>query len=164
MRNSLFATVLGLTALLLFISQASWSKEPQPKPLVIELKDSSTINFSILKPGFITLSLVPDRNTADSARMIARLSLTGEGCIAGYKGTLNYNKNSSESLFNYFSTEGSWGSTVTLVIYQDKKTNELSITLNGETIKVQTQGRAKFLRAEGIPAPITINSIEHNNN
>lgn len=165
MRNSLFAAVLVLVASLLAISQTSWAKEPQPKPLVLELsKGSSTINFSIIKPRPITLSFVPERDTTTSARIIASLLLTGEGCIAGYKGTLNYNKNTRESLFNYLSTEASWSSPATLVVSQDKKTNELSITLNGETVKVQTQGRAKFLRVEGIPTPMTINSIEPNNN
>lgn len=156
MPNHFKSLVFALTAALFITSQGTCARENVPKPLIIDVRDSPIISFSIPHPASVTLSLLPSRN---SDRAIGYIHLTPEGCIAGYKGKLDYVKNDRERLFSYFTTETPWSNSGTLIIAQNKETNELSISLNGEMLKVYPQGRAKFLRVEGVPSPITINTV-----
>jgi hypothetical protein len=157
MPNRLKPFVFALTTALFITSQGTCARENAPKPLIIDVRDSPTISFSIPHPASIKLSLLPSRN---AYRAIGYIHLTQEDCIIGYKGKLDYIKNDRERFFSYFSTETPWSNTGTLIISQDKETNELSVTLNGEMLKVQPQERVKFLRVEGTPPPITIDNVD----
>lgn len=150
--------IFALTLLLIF-NQCVSAGEKKVKPQLINLKDSAQISFSIPDKKYIHLKLLPNKSDAHD-NITANLYLTGEGCTMGYKGVLNYKKNDKETLFTYFTKETSWDSIGTLIVTQDKKTNDLSITLNGETIKVSPKRHANFLSIDGNPPSIKIESIE----
>lgn len=151
---------LFLAALLAIIAQGSYAAQKNEKPQIISLADSPKITFSIPAGSRATFTFLPSRYTENYAQLLGNLLLKDEDCNTGHQGVITYRKTDRENLFAYFAKEIPWGSTATLTINRDNKTNELSLTLNDETLKIQPKGRINFMKIESVPQPLKIDAIE----
>lgn len=123
---------------------------------VIPLTNSSPIVFSIPQKTKVTMQFLPNSYTPRLDRISATLTFQDLDCKVGHQASLFYRKTWGETQYEYFAKEVPWDSYGHLTINRTDDSNEISITLNGETHTIHPQIRANYLRITSSPRPITI--------
>lgn len=122
----------------------------------IPLASSSRIIFSVPQKTKVTMQLLPNPYTPRMDRIAATLTLQDVDCKVGHQGSIFYRKTWGETQYEYFTKELPWNTNGELAINHNDSSNEISITLNGETHVIHPQVRANYLRITSYPHPVTI--------
>jgi hypothetical protein len=123
---------------------------------IIPLTNNSPITFRVPHKTKVTMQLLTNPHMPSLDRIPAALILRDDDCKVGHQASLFYSKPRGETQYEYFAKELPWDTDGILTINRSDESTDVSITLNGETHKIQPRVRTNYLRITSYPRPITI--------
>ena len=133
-------------------------KEPVPEMLTIPLSSEAELTFTMPMKARAHLFLLRSKNKNARNNFVGRITITDEGCATGHQVSISYEKTRDEILTVYFPKEIPWDKTYNLRVRHNG--DELTLSLNGETISVTPLQKAKFIQLTNDPKSINILSTE----
>lgn len=122
-------------------------------------KGSVTILFSLPTQANAQFELLSSNSKNKTSNTIAAyISLSNQNCISGHTTAVNYFNNSAV-LSRYFKQETPWNNTNSITLTWDKQ--QLSTTVNDESISVSSERKIKILRITSTAAPIYIQQVQY---
>jgi len=155
--------MLMLCLLLSGAANSAFSASKDPERILLSLSDEPEFTFTMPIKSSVRFSLLTTGRSAETREhLMGSITISDQDCALGHQVSIRYEKKRDEILTTYFSKEIPWGTTYTLKVSRDAKTDAITVNLNGEIISVKTYEKVKFISLVKNPSDINILNIKKN--